>query len=186
MDSNRYNSENHRTLAYYIEDLSWLFGKDDWDRDNEGYTETVRYRLNKDGEHAGTRRQYSLVMLENGYHGSRSQLTNLEFIVEFKTLSPFAMRIHGSDIVLSGILSIAQLNQVMLNLGNADNGSEFSVRHVTDTHGIRIVIRVVNLRQGKRNEVITLSSDDTLKVKDTLRNFERLPKKYKRNRKSLS
>jgi hypothetical protein len=189
MNSNKYQTESKRTLAYYTEDLSWIFGKDDWDNNNTGYTDTVRYRINKDIG-IGNRRQYSLNILESGnFNGLHSGiLPMLDFVVTYHTAMPYAKKYHGANMILSGEFSIGQVSTMLDNIGTADNGSQYNLIHATsNSDGIRVTIQIVRLRRGKLNEKVYLNGEGKLLVADdTLKPFSREPKKYRRNRKALS
>lgn len=182
MRNNVYYTANKLGLAYFTEDLSYLFGKDDFDYDNTGYDETVRYRINKEAGY-GTRRQFSVSLAENGLNSNLiGKLTMLEFIVTGGKYTT-SYKVHGTEIITRGILSVAQVNHILDNLGTAELGSEYSNAFVfVDDSGNGKNVRVVQLRQGKRNERIILDSSDRLYVEMTYKNFERLPQKGKRKR----
>jgi hypothetical protein len=168
-----------------MEDLSAVFGKDDFDNDNRGYVETFRFGINLELGF-GTRRQFSVVMAESGMYAEYiPRLALLDFVIEYHTATPYAVKYHGLELVTRGVLTIAQVNSIMGNLGNADSGSEFSMTHATKSNGVKVTIRIVNLRQGKKNERVELNEDGKLVVRETTKNFERLPKAYKRNRRQL-
>ena len=193
MNSKKYNSYNHVTLAYFAEDLSWLFGKDDFDSDNTGYDETLRYAVNKEVG-IGNRRQYSIVAAENGLNANYiGKLAQLDFIVTVNSVYPIAMRLHGLDILKQNVLNSSQLSIVLENLGTAGNGEEFTNSFVFESHNIGVNVRVVNSRRGKRTksigskalESIVLTNDDKLYMPlPELKKFS--AKIYKRNRKVLS
>lgn len=179
-ENEMYQSMNHRTLTYFREDLSWLFGKDYWDMDNSDYDTTYRYQVNKEAG-VGNRRMYSITLAESGLNSMVIPvITMLDFVVTFGKWSQ-SVKLHGTDAIRSGIISIAEMNIIIANMGKASNGEEFNMAFVfTDGNGNAKNVRVVNLRQGKKNERVYLTADDRLAVKDTLKNFQRLPKKGKK------
>lgn len=139
---------------------------------DENYTKTVRFGVNVELGHIGNQRAISTVFVENGASAeSVVKLSWCDFLVTFWTFEPYCVKIHGRDIVQSGIIPASEIDAIMSSVETRRYGLH-NYQLATCYNGIPTQIKIVRLARGKRLE----HTDGTPRT--------HVPKTYKRNRRS--
>lgn len=119
---------------------------------DEGYVNTVRFGVNVQSAHIGNQRQISSVYVENGLDPENVvKLSWCDFLVTFHTIYPYCAKIHGRDIIQSGLLAASDLDSIMSSVETRRYG--FHNYHIATVYqGIPVTMQVVRLARGKKHE----------------------------------